>query len=62
MGRLRRWWPLYRVITFAGMIPILLYCAITKCLSVAETCILVPLCVVLAWGSYSLLKNLSNSK
>ena len=44
------------------MIPITLYCAITKRLSVVALCIIIPLCIILAWGNYSNFKNLSNSK
>jgi hypothetical protein len=62
MASFRWWWKLYRTLTFGVMIPIILYCAITKRLSITAMCILVPLCIILAWGNYSDFKNLSNPK
>jgi hypothetical protein len=62
MGRLWQWWKLYRAITFAAMIPVISYFAITKRFPISALCILVPLCIILAWGNYSSFKNLSNSR
>jgi len=62
MRSFRWWWTLYKAILYAVMIPITLYCAITKRLSVVALCIIIPLCIILAWGNYSNFKNLSNSK
>jgi hypothetical protein len=62
MRSFRGWWTLYKAILYAIMIPITLYCAITKRFPVAALCIVVPLCIILAWGNYSNVKNPPNPK
>jgi hypothetical protein len=54
-----RLWRLYRIAMFTVLIPILIYCAITRRISIPELCILLPLSLILAWGNYSLFKNRS---
>ena len=59
LGDFGQLWRLYRTVMFTVLIPILIYCAITRRISIPQLCIFLPLSLVLAWGNYSFFKNRS---